>query len=106
MAEFDLGNVMGPQGEKGERGYQGPQGPKGEQGIQGPRGEQGPQGPQGEQGPKGDPGAQGPKGDPGETPDVSQFVKNSEVANAANKIPRYNGSGHLVFPNGAEIWVV
>lgn len=38
--------------------------------------------------------------------DTSGFVPISEVANAANKIPRYNGSGHLVFPNGAEIWVV
>ena len=56
MAEFDLGNVMGPQGpqgEKGERGYQGPQGPQGIQGVQGPRGEQGPIGPQGETGPQG-----------------------------------------------------
>ena len=59
MAEFDLGNVMGPQGPQGPigpQGEQGPQGPQGEQGIQGPRGEQGVQGPQGEQGPKGDKG--------------------------------------------------
>ena len=59
MAEFDLGNVMGPQGpkgEQGEKGDQGPRGPQGIQGVQGPRGEQGetgPQGPQGEQGPAG-----------------------------------------------------
>ena len=59
MAEFDLGNVMGPQGPQGPRGpqgEQGPRGPQGEQGIQGPRGEQGVQGPQGIQGPKGDKG--------------------------------------------------
>lgn len=59
MAEFDLGNVMGPQGPQGPRGpqgEQGPQGPQGEQGVQGPRGEQGVQGPQGLQGPKGDKG--------------------------------------------------
>lgn len=59
MAEFDLGNVMGPQGPqgpKGPQGEQGPQGPQGEQGIQGPRGPQGEQGPQGIQGPKGDKG--------------------------------------------------
>lgn len=37
--------------------------------------------------------------------DTSGFVPTSEVANVANKIPRYNGRGHLVFPNGAEIWV-
>lgn len=59
MAEFDLGNVMGPQGPQGPRGQQGeqgPQGPQGKQGIQGPRGPQGEQGPQGIQGPKGDKG--------------------------------------------------
>lgn len=38
-------------------------------------------------------------------PDLSPYLKTSEVGNAANKIPRYNASGHLVFPNGAEIWV-
>ena len=59
MAEFDLGNVMGPQGPQGLRGpqgAQGPQGPQGKQGIQGLRGPQGEQGPQGIQGPKGDKG--------------------------------------------------
>lgn len=38
MAEFDLGNVIGPRGEKGERGEQGPRGEKGERGEQGPPG--------------------------------------------------------------------
>lgn len=59
MAEFDLGNVMGPQGPQGPRGpqgEQGSQGPQGKQGVQGPRGPQGEQGPQGIQGPKGDKG--------------------------------------------------
>ena len=50
MAKVDLGNVVGPQGPKGE---QGAQGPKGEQGAQGPKGEQG------AQGPKGNPGKDG-----------------------------------------------
>ena len=59
MAEFDLGNFMGPQGPQGPRGPQGEQGP---QGIQGKQGIQGPRGPQGEQGPQ---GIQGPKGDKG-----------------------------------------
>lgn len=56
MAEFDLGNVMGPQGPQGLRGpqgVQGPQGPQGKQGVQGPRGEQGERGPQGPTGPAG-----------------------------------------------------
>lgn len=48
--EFDLGNVMGPQGPTGATGPQGPQGPQGETGPQGP------------QGPKGDTGEQGPAG--------------------------------------------
>lgn len=38
-------------------------------------------------------------------PDLSPYLKSSEVDNAANKIPRFNASGHLVFPNGAEMWV-
>lgn len=33
------------------------------------------------------------------------YVPNSEVGNAANKIPKYNAEGHLVLPNGAEFWI-
>lgn len=33
------------------------------------------------------------------------YVPNSEVGNAASKIPKYNASGHLVLPNGAEFWI-
>jgi len=77
----DVGNLKGPQGERGPQGLQGiqgetgPQGPQGVQGIQGetgpagatgPQGEQGEQGIQGPQGPKGDTGAQGPQGPQGE----------------------------------------
>ena len=32
-------------------------------------------------------------------------VPTSDVANSANKIPRYNDSGHLVLPNGSEFWI-
>ena len=32
-------------------------------------------------------------------------VPTSEVANSANKIPRYNSNGHLVLPNGSEFWI-
>ena len=32
-------------------------------------------------------------------------VSTSDVANSANKIPRYNSSGHLVLPNGSEFWI-
>lgn len=34
-----------------------------------------------------------------------EYVPNSEVGNAANKIPKYNSEGHLVLPNGAEFWI-
>lgn len=32
-------------------------------------------------------------------------LKVSEVANSANKVPRYNSSGHLVLPDGSEFWI-
>ena len=51
MAKVFIGNVKGPQGEKGDAGARGPQG------IQGEKGDTGPQGPQGIQGPAGESGA-------------------------------------------------
>ncbi len=33
------------------------------------------------------------------------YVPISDVANSANKIPRYNSSGHLVLPDGSEFWI-
>ena len=35
----------------------------------------------------------------------SNYVPTSDVANSANKIPRYNASGHLVLPDGSEFWI-
>ena len=35
---------------------------------------------------------------------ITGYVKESLVGNAANKIPQYNSEGHLVLPSGAEIW--
>ena len=35
----------------------------------------------------------------------SDYVPTSDVANSANKIPRYNSSGHLVLPDGSEFWI-
>ena len=46
----NVGNVVGPQGPKGDTGATGAQGPKGDTGATGP------------QGPKGDTGATGPQG--------------------------------------------
>ena len=39
------------------------------------------------------------------TKNLAGYVPTSDVANAANKIPKYNTSGHLVLPNGAEFWI-
>lgn len=33
------------------------------------------------------------------------YVPTGDVANAANKIPRYNAAGHLVLPDGSEFWI-
>ena len=35
----------------------------------------------------------------------SDYVSTSDVANNANKIPRYNADGHLVLPDGSEFWI-
>lgn len=35
----------------------------------------------------------------------SDYVLTSDVANSANKIPRYNADGHLVLPDGSEFWI-
>lgn len=50
MAKVDLGNVVGPQGAKGDTGPQGIQGERGPQGV------------------KGDTGPRGAKGEPGISP--------------------------------------
>lgn len=74
MAKVDLGNVVGPQGPKGDTGAQGPIGKTGPKGDQGPIGETGPQGPKGStgpQGPIGNTGPHGPAGTNGITPTFS-----------------------------------
>lgn len=35
----------------------------------------------------------------------SDYVPTSDIANSANKIPRYNADGHLVLPDGSEFWI-
>ena len=35
----------------------------------------------------------------------ANYLGISEVANSANKIPRYNADGHLVLPDGSEFWI-
>ena len=36
--------------------------------------------------------------------DISGKLDTAEVANEANKIPRFNAEGHLVLPDGTELW--
>ncbi len=62
----DVGQIKGPQGERGEVGPTGPMGPTGDPGPTGWRGEPGPAGPKGEPGPMGPQGIQGDKGEPGQ----------------------------------------
>lgn len=40
----------------------------------------------------------------GEEPKTFELVDSSEVGNSAGKIPRFSNDGHLVLPNGVEIW--
>lgn len=39
------------------------------------------------------------------TPLRTKQAIDNQVGNEANKIPRYNNEGHLVFPDGSEMWV-
>lgn len=36
---------------------------------------------------------------------ANTYLPKSDVANSANKVPRFNSSGHFVFPDGSEMWV-
>lgn len=36
---------------------------------------------------------------------ADQYIKVTDVANAAGKIPRFNAAGHLVYPDGHEEWI-
>ena len=64
---FDLMQLKGDKGERGEKGDKGEQGVKGDKGDQGLQGERGEQGLPGNDGAKGEQGIQGPKGDRGDT---------------------------------------
>ena len=38
-------------------------------------------------------------------PDLSKYVLTTDVANKANKIPRFSSTGYFVFPDGSQMWV-
>lgn len=85
--DFDIGSVVGPQGEIGPQGPQGPKGDKGDTGATGPQGAQGVQGPKGDQGETGATGPQGPKGDTGATgPQGPQGPKGDAGASDAGEV--------------------
>lgn len=97
MAQLDLGNVMGPQGVKGDTGTQGIQGVKGDtgaQGIQGPKGDKGDPGVEGKQGVKGNTGAQGIQGKSFVI--KGGWISGTAYVNNANSIDvvTYNGSSY------------
>lgn len=76
---LDLGNVIGPQGPKGETGATGP---KGETGATGP------------QGVKGETGAQGPKGETGATGQRgSAWYRGTGITGTSTTATVYSGSG-------------
>ena len=88
----NVGQIMGPRGERGVTGDIGPQGPKGDaggpgatgpQGLIGNQGPIGATGPQGPQGNTGDVGPQGPKGDPAEN------LTNAILASVVNPADGY-----------------
>ena len=122
--------VQGPQGPKGETGATGPQGPQGEPGPQGVQGPQGPAGPMPTEYVKSIVQAAGTltitDGNSGTITvntianannstkatndkngnDISAtYLPNANVGNAAGKVPKFSAEGHLVFPDGSEMWV-
>ena len=121
---------QGPKGDTGPQGATGPAGPQGEQGPQGIQGPQGPAGPMPTEYVKSIVQADGTltitDGNSGTITvntianannatkatndkngkDISAtYLPKSDVANRANKVPRFNSSGHFVFPDGSEMWV-
>ena len=82
-ASENLGNVIGPQGERGPQGEVGIQGPKGDKGDTGEQGIQGIQGLKGDTGEQGPQGLKGDKGDTGIGIESITFKNSSSGAGAA-----------------------
>ena len=85
----------GPPGPKGDQGIQGPPGPagpagaNGQPGLKGDNGAAGPAGPPGPQGPPGPAGERGPAGQDAVTPQLDQYLKKSEAADAYISLGKY-----------------
>ena len=100
MAKVFIGNVKGPQGEKGDTGARGPQGIQGEKGDTGARGPQGIQGEKGDTGPQGPQGIQGPAGESGASYEAGTFtgiLSNSSNSNIASAKGIYKKIESLVY---------
>ena len=92
--------AVGEAGEAGEAGVAGETGTAGAAGATGAAGEKGPQGPE---------GPQGPKGDPGTIPDMSKYVKQSDLASyvkygADIKVMSEERGTHLGSGSGAGVY--
>lgn len=102
--DYDIGSVVGPQGEIGPQGPQGPKGDKGDTGATGPQGPQGVQGPKGDQGETGATGPQGPKGDTGATgPQGPQGPKGDPGATDAGGVSYDSTETYQAGTVGAEL---
>jgi hypothetical protein len=76
--KLPVGNVVGPQGVRGQigpEGKRGAQGPRGEEGARGDKGKVGPRGARGQSGPTGSPGEIGPRGERGERGEQGPAIK-------------------------------
>ena len=97
MPRAYVGNFLGPQGPKGDKGDTGAQGPKGATGAtgpQGPKGDTGATGPQGPTGPAGQNGATGPTGPKGDTGQRgSQWYSGTGITGTSTTATVFSGSG-------------
>lgn len=94
-----LSEVVGPKGDKGDRGEVGPKGDKGDTGLQGKQGDKGDIGASGIKGSKGDKGDVGPqgltgprgdtgeKGDKGDSGDVSEEYLSGLISKSLLAVP-------------------
>lgn len=99
MPTFDLGSVVGPQGEQGAQGPAGPQGETGARGPQGIQGERGEQGETGADGAMGAAGPQGPAGADGVTPNIQVGTTTTLASGSSATVTRRAGS-----PDAAPIF--
>lgn len=112
MAKVYLGQVVGPKGDRGEKGDPGIQGIQGDTGAKGDKGDQGIQGEPGPKGDKGDQGIQGIqgiqgqrglKGDKGNTgAEGSQGIAGPNLISSTTDVSGF-ASGDVLFNNNGKV---